>query len=135
MAEFAASEIAKIDSMKMTAEGDLLVLKTKLPNNSEVIVGIPLHKIPSLIKFASAGRSGALKALNADLNKEEPYKTTRFELWGNPSKKTAVLSLTIEHGGRMDFALPERMPQAIYDALGVLLGKSIPVQEPGTRSN
>ncbi len=133
MQEIAAIPISKILGGMPSDDGKYLLLKTATPDNGDIVLAFPGDELPGLVQLAALGRTQGLKIQGVASEHREVHNTTWWELSKDPQTGLVILSLTLQAGGRLDFALPGLMPRQMHETLGVLLDQPTAQPPHGTR--
>jgi hypothetical protein len=111
----------------MTSDGKAVILKLDVDEDFSPL-SLPIEAIPGLIDVTCCELTKAMKMQGQNTSFVAPAEW--FEFGKGPNGEN-VLSMTFGSGGKFSYHLPLGMLENMYEVLGQITGRSVPLRQDG----
>jgi hypothetical protein len=117
-------------------DGSMGVITFSQKDGAEFSVALTPNQAMKLVDLAAFLATDCAKKSGSNPTERAGFKATWFEVGTAKNAEGFILSLTFGAGGQLSFQFGESMAHTVHEALGMMLGKSVPpTATPGTRAN
>ena len=114
MPEIKGTAVKSIEGVRVTADGNHMLLTMQRTDDVEFTVAIPMTHVPGLMMLCSQSIGRAAEFAGKDAGTKEALTVESWEMNQDQSNHL-VLSLTLAGGGEVSFRLPADSKQRIAE--------------------